>query len=110
MDGTILYRWSNSDTGEEIQGFSTDPDIGVSPAATTSYMLDVACSQEQSCGDSVSITVPVYDGVNAGMRLAISGRSPTTLEWFTPPLPAVFDLGTHGLVRHAGRAHGPDEK
>ncbi len=87
-DGTIFYRWSEADTGRVLQEFSTDPDIDVAPFSSTSYRLEVACSQDLSCGSEDTLLVSVYSGVNAGMFVTAE-QIPASIRmrWLTPNLP-----------------------
>ena len=86
-EGIPLYRWTDGST--VLQEFSSDPDIAVSPSVTSTYGLEVACSQDFTCSDLANITVPVYSGVNAGMFVTAE-RSPASIQmmWLTPTLPA----------------------
>jgi hypothetical protein len=96
-DGSILYRWSDPATGRVLQEFSTDPDLEVAPLVTTSYRLEVACSQDQTCGASTTLTLPVYTGLDTGVFIRAEGTGTTSLRWLTPPLPSSLDPGTAAL-------------
>jgi hypothetical protein len=90
-DGTALYRWSEG--SQVLQEFSTDADLDVAPAVTTTYRLEVACSQDLTCKAETTFTLPVYSGVNTGVFVEATGTN-TTLSWLTPPLPASLDPST----------------
>jgi hypothetical protein len=92
-DGSILYRWSDPSSGRVLQELSTDPDLEVAPLATTTYRLEVACSQDQACGAATSFTLPVYTGLDTGVFLRLEGTATSSLKWLTPPLPASLDTG-----------------
>jgi hypothetical protein len=96
-NGTILYRWREGT--KVLQEFSTNPTVEVTPAATTTYALEVACSQDLSCSRSATLTVPVYTGVDTGVSVTAQNPGNTELRWLTPPLPAPLDTGLAAQFR-----------
>jgi hypothetical protein len=99
QNGTILFRWSDSATGRVLQEFSTDPTLDVSPTQTTTYRLEVACSQDAACRKETTLTVQVYSGRDAGVFVRAEGAATTTLRWLTPTLPASIDPGAAPTYR-----------
>ncbi len=106
IGGTILYRWNEGSTA--LQPFSTNPKVLVSPLASTTYTLDVACSQDLTCAKTDAVTVLVYSGINTGVDVTVTD---TGLSWLTPPLPPTLDTGLaaqFGVLRgEFGGAFGP---
>jgi hypothetical protein len=76
-----------------LQEYSTDADLEVAPTATTTYRLEVACSQDFACRRETTLTVPVYSGRDAGLFVRAEGAATTTLRWVTPVLPPSIDPG-----------------
>jgi len=93
QNGSILFRWSDVASGRVLQEFSTDPTLDVAPTQTTTYRLEVACSQDPACRKETTLSVPVYSGRDAGVFVRAEGAATTTLRWVTPTLPASIDPG-----------------
>jgi hypothetical protein len=98
-DGAPVYRWSEAATGRVLQEFSTDADLEVAPIATTTYRLEVACSQDFACRGQTTLSVSVYSGRDAGVFVRAEGAATTTLRWVTPALPASIDPGAAPTYR-----------
>jgi hypothetical protein len=57
-NGTAEYRWLDGAT--VVRDWSSDPTVVVTPAATTTYTLEVRCSTESECSSSDDTLVDVF--------------------------------------------------
>ncbi len=91
-----------------LQPCTTDPEVLVSPSVSTTYTLEVACSQAPACASTEEVTVLVYSGINTGVDVTVTDAD---LSWLTPPLPPTLDTGLpaqFGVLRgEFGGAFGP---
>jgi len=88
--GTIEYRWHGGELGPP-GSFGAISDVTVMPAAPTRYTLDVQCSADPSCTDSVDVLVvpsgqPPAGGPMDNALFMIEVPGMVRLDWSRRPL------------------------
>ena len=90
--GGLEYQWSEG--GVPLGPWSASPTWSVSPAATTTYELEVRCLDAPTCTTRDSVTIPVYPlpVANAGPDQAGCSERDYTLSGSATSLPPCTPL------------------
>jgi hypothetical protein len=96
LAGALEYRFRNVSTGQVIRDWLTDPAVTVNPVNSATFALDVRCSADPGCSDTVTFDLsvtgePVTDCFTDSLLIASDFE---TITWAADPnaaCPAVFD-------------------
>jgi hypothetical protein len=91
LGGVLLYRFSIDGNGDglggsaqdtQLSGWSEATSVVHAPVATTSYVVDVRCSSDPACSDSVARTVVVECPSSGNLSFPeVLAPNRTTLTW-----------------------------
>jgi hypothetical protein len=106
LDGALQFRYS-IDNGPALRGWSEDPVFIDAPVSDTDYLVEVRCSTDASCMDSVVVDVDV-DCPSSGtlgepFPEIIVAETKTLFSWTTP-----FDFHLFAGELHAVGAYTGD--
>ena len=83
LDGTLQFRFS-IDGGPVLREFSENPILLDAPHSDTDYLVEVRCSSDTACSDSVMVDVNVScpaSGNLGGVFPVIRAANKTTWTW-----------------------------
>jgi hypothetical protein len=88
VDGVLQFRFS-VDGGTELRGWSDNPIVLAAPRVDTDYLVEVRCSTDPPCADSVVIDVDVGCPASGNLNLPfaepiLAGSSKVEFTWTTP--------------------------
>jgi hypothetical protein len=100
LDGALQFRFSTDGGATVLREYTENPVVIAAPQSDTDYLVEVRCSTDTACGDSVTVDVDVdcpASGNLAGIFPAITATDKTTWTW-TPSETYLLWQGDLALV------------
>jgi hypothetical protein len=100
LDGALQFRFSQDGGATVLREYTENPVLIAAPQIDTDYLVEVRCSTDVACGDSVTVDVDVEcpsSGNLAGIFPTITATDKTTWTW-TPAKSYLLWQGDLALV------------